>query len=150
MKLWEGIIVHWSASPHSTSVQEIRGWHRAKGWRDIGYHRIIEHESRYPRAFSPTALIKTGRYLNNDLFVSTEEQGAHALGFNRTYLAVCVIASPTAPASDKQKAALVITLETFLDRYQLQKNKVFLHRDVNATECPGDDLSKFVIAWRNN
>ena len=37
------IIIHCSYTPASmdTSVDEIRQWHKARGWRDIGYHYVI-------------------------------------------------------------------------------------------------------------
>lgn len=47
------IILHCTATPkgHNFSTEEIRQWHKANGWKDIGYHWVIEldgsiHEGR--------------------------------------------------------------------------------------------------------
>ena len=37
------IIIHHSASPIGTTVEQIDQWHKARGWTGIGYHFV----SRY-------------------------------------------------------------------------------------------------------
>ena len=36
-------IVHCTATPEGrpTTVEDIRSWHKARGWSDIGYHYVI-------------------------------------------------------------------------------------------------------------
>lgn len=55
------VFIHCSASdnPDHDSVDVIRGWHLARGWRDIGYHYVITkdgevHKGR-PLAHEPAA-----------------------------------------------------------------------------------------------
>ena len=46
MRKIEKIIVHCSATPEGKhySVDTIRKWHLKRGWRDIGYHFVIDLE----------------------------------------------------------------------------------------------------------
>lgn len=35
------VFVHCTASDRDTTVGEIRRWHKARGWNDVGYHYLI-------------------------------------------------------------------------------------------------------------
>ena len=37
------VVVHCSATKQSMDIgaEDIRGWHKSKGWDDIGYHYVI-------------------------------------------------------------------------------------------------------------
>lgn len=65
-------IVHCSASTHG-DVKEIRRWHQARGWQDIGYHFVIR----------PDGEVEVGRMLH--------EMGAHCEGYNRDSIGTCLI-----------------------------------------------------------
>lgn len=75
------VILHTSATPGSwqegkTADQmrdEFRRWHRAKGWRDIGYHRV----------FAPDGSMARGR--------SLWQIGAHVMGHNRGTIGLCMV-----------------------------------------------------------
>lgn len=68
-------IVHCSATPNArpVSVDTIRQWHIARGWKDIGYHYVIQ----------PSGLVEDGR--------SLELTGAHCKGHNANSVGVCMI-----------------------------------------------------------
>ena len=67
MRPIDTIIVHCSATPEGrdVSVSEIRKWHKARGWSDIGYHFVITLDGT----------MNVGRPI--------EKIGAHAKGYNR-------------------------------------------------------------------
>lgn len=72
MRKIERHIIHCSASEFG-DVAEIRQWHLARGWRDVGYHFIIRQDGE----------IEVGRQLS--------EIGAHCEGFNATSVGTCLI-----------------------------------------------------------
>ena len=154
----ERIIVHWAAagSP-SVDVETLRRGHiQNNGWRDIGYHRVIEHPDHPKYAneknLTPGMLIKTGRHLDNDLFLESDEIGAHAYGFNRNTIGWCVVAGPGLPAHPLQIAALKLGLAIHWERYNLPKKPetIIGHRDVNPTQCPGDQIYKVIKAFKRD
>ena len=71
----EYIVIHCSATRPSMNigVAEIRQWHKAKGWKDIGYHYVIRRDG----------IIETGR--------PEAEIGAHVEGYNSISLGICLV-----------------------------------------------------------
>lgn len=69
------IVVHCAATPPDVDVgaDEIRKWHLAKGWSDIGYHFVVRRNGT----------VEAGR--------SLEWQGAHAEGHNYESIAICLV-----------------------------------------------------------
>ena len=65
-------IIHCSDSLYG-DVIEIRKWHLARGWRDVGYHFIIRRDGE----------IEIGRMLT--------EVGAHCRGFNAESIGTCLV-----------------------------------------------------------
>lgn len=150
------LVIHWSDSGQSTTVEDIRRWHTAKGWRDIGYHRVILHplSAEYipiGKTKRPTAwweLVKTGRSLNNDLFLDGNEVGAHCLGYNSTSVGICVISKPGQPLHPLQREALIQTIKTLLARFQLPVSALYGHRELYPTACPGDEIFQIITRIR--
>lgn len=123
------IIVHCSASPASTKTSDIRDWHKKRGWSDIGYNFVIEHNG----------LIKNGR--DKDIV------GAHCEGHNSDTLGVCMIGGLQGDGSfvnfsQEQIIALKILLEgIFMSYGRLPVNG---HHAYNkGKSCPNFD----VVAW---
>ena len=127
------VILHTSATPghwHEGKsveqiVSEIRGWHTSKGWRDIGYHRII----------APNGDIGMGR--------SLYDIGAHVRERNRGTIGVCLIPVRTHKGikdfedyfTQNQKDSLSNYLR---DLGKLTKLKwVTGHNEYANKECPG-------------
>ncbi len=69
------LVVHCSATPPSMDigVETIRGWHRAKGWADVGYHYVIRRDGT----------VEKGRH--------ETRPGAHVAGFNTGSLGICLV-----------------------------------------------------------
>jgi len=72
-KEWEGIVIHHSASPAWTTVDDIDRWHKERGWDGVGYHYVIHHDGT----------VHEGRSLS--------KQGAHARGRNSTHIGICLV-----------------------------------------------------------
>lgn len=151
----KGIVVHWSASGAMTTVEQIRSWHKAHGWRDIGYHRVILHPSLVENVEGAPPqnwweLVKEGRKLNSDKYMEDYEVGAHTKGFNTGYVGVCVVGKPDLPLHPLQRAALLATLKTFGERFELPRSAVKGHQEMpnQATACPGAEILALVKDWR--
>lgn len=69
------IAIHCSATRPAmdVGVKEIRQWHKAQGWSDIGYHFVIRRDGK----------IEKGRPI--------DAIGAHVAGFNATSVGVCMV-----------------------------------------------------------
>lgn len=120
------LLVHCSASAFGT-VEDVRAWHKARGWEDVGYHAVIpngyaEKDGPYLRALDGT--IQPGR---PEAF-----QGAHcaAQSMNTRSLAVCLIGNPgETEYTGRQYYALLHWLKTNLKQYHLSPEDVFQHSD---------------------
>ena len=114
------IVVHYTASvdvPAST----IKKWHLSNGWRDIGYHKVIRKDGS----------IEEGR--------PEGLPGAHTKGFNKESLAVVLTGSNRTQwyPADPQLTALRLVIDQWKKKYHIREDQIFLHRQLNSTECPG-------------
>ena len=125
------IIVHCSATREgqNISADEIRKWHKDKGWSDIGYHYIIGLDGT----------IAKGRKDN--------VPGAHCRGHNRNSLGVCYVGgveqdgkTPKDTRTNEQKQSLETLLEVL--KVQHLESKVYGHRDFAAKACPSFDATE--------
>ncbi len=141
---WSKITVHHSAEtstdPAGGSIEEsmaaLRGIQRYQieenGWGDVGYHFLIDAAGR----------IFEGRALN--------WQGAHAGGANNAQnIGVCLLGdlerrAPT-PAALKSLELLVNDLR---ERYRIREGRLYAHRELNTTICPGDALTAWIKSHR--
>lgn len=122
------IIVHCTATAEGKdyTVSDIRRWHQAQGWPDVGYHYVVYRDGT----------IHDGR--------SVHLRGIHCSGHNSYSVGVVYIGgvatdgkTPKDTRTLAQKAALVILL-TFL--CHLYPNaKIFGHRDFSNKACPSFD-----------
>ena len=127
------IAVHCAAtSPDmNIGVDEIRQWHKAKGWSDVGYHYVIRRDG----------VVQAGR--------SLEFQGAHVQGHNHESIGVCLVGGinqagvPDANFTAAQYASLESLVKLLLPRYP--GAVVRGHRDFPGVTkaCPSFD----VPAW---
>ena len=125
------IIVHCSATPEGKdfSVADITRWHKARGFRTIGYHYVIYRDGS----------IHVGRPL--------EEIGAHCVNHNRHSIGVCYIGgvasdgrTPMDTRTPEQKEALMKLLTELHARFP--RASIHGHRDFAAKDCPSFDATK--------
>lgn len=133
------IIVHCSDTPEGRhhTVADIRTWHKAKGWNDIGYHYVVYIDGS----------IHNGR--------SVDIGGAHCSGHNSNSIGVCYIGGcagevkngKIVPITDKngyhivkdtrtweQKESLIYLLKELRKLYP--SAKIYGHRDLSTKPCP--------------
>lgn len=125
------IIVHCSDTPagRDDRAADIRRWHKARGFNDIGYHYVIDLDGT----------IEPGR----DVSVA----GAHCTGHNASSIGICYIGGKTADMktakdtrTDEQKASLLLLLRYLRAKYP--EAKIYGHRDFAAKACPCFDAKK--------
>jgi N-acetylmuramoyl-L-alanine amidase len=133
------IVVHCADTPPSMDIgaKTIRDWHvNDNGWADIGYHYVIRRNG----------VIEKGRDLDGDGNVD-EEVGAHAYGFNKDSIGVCLIGGKgkdgkaDANFTVEQYITLAILVRNKLEEYP--GSKVVGHRDLSDKPCPGFDTIAF-------
>lgn len=121
------IVLHCSATRaiQNVGAADIRKWHKAQGWSDIGYHYVIRRDGRVER----------GR--------AEDEVGSHVKGHNATSVGVCMVGGlnnvtwkPESNFTPAQWAALEKLVRSLTIRYPLAK--VLGHRDFPGVQkaCP--------------
>ena len=127
------IIVHCTATPEGKdyTVNDIRRWHREKGWSDIGYHYVI---------------YRNGQIVNGR---DVDLQGAHCAegGHNRYSIGVCYVGgmtrdgrSPKDTRTPQQRSALLSLLSDLKMLYP--EAKIYGHRDFAHKDCPCFDAKR--------
>lgn len=121
------IIVHCADTPEGRDDRavDIKRWHLARGFNDIGYHYIIDLDGT----------IEPGR--------STETEGAHCTGHNANSIGICYIGGadkgmkPKDTRTDAQKQSLLLLLKYLRQKYP--SAKIYGHRDFAKKACPSFD-----------
>lgn len=118
------IIVHCADTPEGRDdkAEDIRRWHKARGFNDIGYHYVVDLDGT----------IEPGR--------DVEKAGAHTNGHNADSIGVCYIGGadtdmkPKDTRTEEQKTALRLLLKYLVQKYP--GAKIYGHRDFSAKPCP--------------
>lgn len=125
------IIIHCSATAigKDYTVQDIRQWHLARGFADIGYHYVIYRNG----------VVMPGRAL--------DRVGAHCTGQNANSIGVCYIGgcaadgkTPMDTRTDAQKVKLRELVQKL--RRQFPGASVHGHREFANKACPSFDVKK--------
>tara|TARA_B100000530_G_scaffold309641_1_gene235562 strand:- start:81 stop:509 length:429 start_codon:yes stop_codon:yes gene_type:complete len=122
------IIIHCSATPEGRDVKtsEIKRWHTEdNGWRDIGYHFVIELDGS----------IHKGRAVGTS--------GAHTVGENHN-IGICYVGGmdkDMQTSKDTRTDAQRIALEDLIEdiREEYPNIMVYGHRDFAKKDCPSFD-----------
>lgn len=124
------IIIHCADTPEGRDdrAADIRRWHKAKGWNDIGYHYVIDLDGT----------IEPGR----DLDIA----GAHCQGHNANSIGICYMGGcdksmkPKDTRTDAQKASMLLLLKYLCAKYP--KAVIYGHRDFSSKQCPSFDAKE--------
>lgn len=125
------IIIHCTATPEGRecSVEEIRQWHKARGFTDIGYHYVIHLDGR----------IENGR--------DADIAGAHCTGHNAHSIGVVYVGgcakdgkTPKDTRTEAQKSALANLLIDLRKLYP--RATIHGHRDFANKACPSFDATR--------
>lgn len=125
------IIIHCAATPEGKdfTVADITRWHKARGFRTIGYHYVIYRDGS----------IHTGR--------AETEVGAHCLGHNSKaigirYIGGCATDGKT-PKDTRTPAQRTALRQLIADIRRRRGNlPVYGHRDFAAKACPSFNVHK--------
>lgn len=121
------IVIHHSATPDGTVYRDfdsLRRGHLARGFRDIGYHWVIERVNG-----ALTAIPGRAEW----------ESGAHCVGKNVDGIGVCVIGNfeNEYPSEDLYRFVAVLCRQ-IITRHTIVE--IGGHRDYDATKCPGKNF----------
>jgi N-acetyl-anhydromuramyl-L-alanine amidase AmpD len=115
-------------------VQDIRKWHRAKGWSDVGYHYVIRRNGTVEKGRGMQAI------------------GSHVRGLNAVSVGICLAGGldENLKPSDNFTMAQKVALRGEIDRLLVEypNAKVVGHRDVirpgdPPKACPCFDAGKW-------
>ena len=130
MRKIDDIIIHCTATEagHDYSVDQIRQWHKANGWKDIGYHYVIRLDGS----------VEVGRPI--------QQPGAHCRGHNEHSIGIAYVGGllrgvphdTRTPAQRRRLRGLVADLQ------KIYRCPMHLHHDYNPLKaCPCFKMNDF-------
>jgi N-acetylmuramoyl-L-alanine amidase len=124
MRTIDKIVVHHTASPNSWTYDDVKASHLERGFDDIGYHYLIEHNGT----------VRLGRHVSR--------VGAHCKGYNANSVGVCVVGSfeDGSMPTDEQWDAVSSLCADLLRQHP--GSELFGHKELKPTLCPGFDPQK--------
>ena len=131
------IIIKHTGNPtdDDLSAEQLHRSHQNLGWAGVGYHFIVRKDGS----------IELGR--------PVECVGAHAEGFNYCSIGIHVCGNfDMAEPTEAQINALPMLIADICEAYGLiaSDSVVMGHRDLMATDCPGNNLYKQLDTIRGN
>lgn len=126
------IIVHCAATPEGKdyTVADIRAWHKARGFTDIGYHYVVYRDGR----------VMVGRPVG--------QVGSHVAGHNTGTIGISYIGGVTADGktakdtrTPAQRASLLWLVGELVRKHR-DVRKVTGHNQYAAKACPSFDVRK--------
>jgi len=125
------IIIHCTATKEGQhfTASDIDRWHKAKGWRGIGYHYVYLLDGTEEK----------GRNIS--------EVGAHTIGYNATSIGIVYVGGLDSNGKAKdtrtpeQEAAMITRIEQLLKEYPAAK--VAGHYQFANKACPCFDVNKW-------
>jgi N-acetyl-anhydromuramyl-L-alanine amidase AmpD len=134
MKKITHIIVHCSDSETGNAFI-IDGWHKARGWRGIGYHYVILRDGT----------VEAGRPLDDDEWIAGNEVGAHCLGLNECSVGICLIGKKK--FTMKQLEAVAFLIFRLMCAHDIPVKRVLGHYETASGKaegktCPNFDMDK--------
>jgi hypothetical protein len=124
----------WATDTTATyaTLTSILGGHRQRGWADIGYHYIIDRAGR----------VIEGR--------PVQYQGAHVSENNEHNLGIMLLGNfdQQSPSSAQVNAAHAF-IRQMLAQHRVSTSRLYTHRELKPTACPGRSLQSHMITARN-
>lgn len=126
------IIIHCAATKPSMDIgaAEIKEWHLAKGWSDIGYHYVIRRNGQ----------IENGR--NKDV------PGAHTQGHNANSIGICLVGgiNDEGDAANNFTKAQWSTLARLVRilKVDFSRASIHGHNEFSPKACPSFNVQKWL------
>jgi len=115
----------------AAEIDAIYGGHRNRRYGDIAYHFIIDYAGR----------VWEGR--------SLAYEGAHVSHQNTRNLGVLLLGNFEKQSPSQESIATTTMLVDLLrDRFGIKRHRVYGHRDLGSSVCPGKHLYPHVVALR--
>jgi N-acetylmuramoyl-L-alanine amidase len=136
------IIMHCSDSEFGCAAL-IRQWHLENGWKDIGYHFVIGN-GRPTATLSIAWLIgevEIGRLIDGNNVLDENEVGAHALGYNRNSLGVCLIGKKDFLPYQMGKAVEIVM--ALCKKFEIPTQNVLGHYETTSGKAEGKTCPNF-------
>ena len=139
MRIVTLIIIHCSAvrPNQQSSAKDITQWHKARGWRTIGYHYVVRRDGT----------VENGRPI--------EQIGAHCVNHNKYSIGICYEGGldeqgkPCNTMTTEQETRLIDLFRNL--KILFPKAKIVGHRDLPGTtpkECPCLDAGSWAARHR--
>jgi N-acetylmuramoyl-L-alanine amidase len=167
------LVVHHTAGRNgdpnpAATIRSIYYFHAiTRGWGDIGYNFLIDeagriYEGRHARNYA------AGEPVTSEDLAGRPARGAHALGYNEGTVGIALLGTfDTQLPTTAARAALERLLAWEAERHGINPKgssqytnpiqgtskylpNIFGHRDVNATDCPGDAFYATLPTLRTN
>lgn len=122
-------IIHCSASGPHTTRDDIKRWHKQKGFTDIGYHYVIEYDGS----------IKLGR--------SIDEPGAHCKDHNSDTVGICLVGGYDGKKLHHFSQSQLRSLDTIIEGLRLTYGNIPVvghHQYNHHKTCPCFDVHKYM------
>lgn len=118
-------------------IQIIQDYHQqARGWIDIGYHFLID---------------PLGNIFEARPFFAV---GAHVANKNVDNIGIAVMGNYHPPVNNvltSQAVEAIVKLVRYIkDKYSIPKSEFYAHRDLAATDCPGDVIYQRIPEIRDS
>ena len=130
----EGSKAVWFSDYKSTAahLDKIRKFHQSKNWGDIGYHYVIDRAGR----------VWEGREI--------KYAGAHVKDNNPGNVGVMVLGNfEVQRPSGAQIETLKKTLTAIMQKNRVPVTRVYTHRELGTSTCPGRYLQPEIVKMRN-
>jgi hypothetical protein len=148
---WDCIVIHHSLSSHG-SVREIDDWHRAQGWEGCGYDFVIGNGSGSPDGYVEASDRWRRQEVGAHARVSRDVERARGLRanhYNEHGIGICVIGDFERDyPSERQMTALARLVRFLMDECGIPETRLYAHRDLKPTRCPGKHFSMWDLRRR--
>ncbi|NFI38011.1 N-acetylmuramoyl-L-alanine amidase [Clostridium botulinum] len=119
------IILH-HAEAFNCTIEDIHSWHLNNGWSGCGYHYFIKKDGTIYKGRADNAI------------------GAHCLSYNGVSISICMEGRFNVEGMEEAQYKSLKDLISYLQtKYNI--NKIYGHRELNQTDCPGKNFPLYRI-----
>lgn len=141
-----GIVLH-HAEANGCTVNDINNWHKGNGWAGIGYHFYVRKDGSI---YTGRAINQIGAHAGANASKATYKYSNWA---NRETIGICAEGRYSKEAMPNvQKQAIIWLCKYCVEKYPTIE-KIYKHRDISSTDCPGNNypFDEIVDAvWNKN